>query len=209
MGSDPTGSRATPLIPRTTGAGERSPTAETLLLLVGVFLVQFPLSLVGLAGLFVLTPAFPVTPWTLVTSVYSHAGPIHLLGNAVVLAVVGPLVERVTSRWRYHLFFVTTGAVAGLAQVLVFPVTGTPGVLGASGAVFALAGYLVAGNVAATRILGALDRVADTGWASTAVLFVGSVLAAVALSGPNSAVVGHFTGLLVGLVAGRVRLLHV
>jgi len=209
MGADAVEPGTDPVFPRTTARGERSPTAETVLLLLGVFLLQVPLGLFGLGGLFVLTPAFPVTPWTLVTAVYSHAGPVHLLGNAVVLVAVGPLVERVTSRWRYHLFFVTTGAVAGLAQVMLFPVTGTPGVLGASGAVFALAGYLVAGNVVATRVLGALDRAAGTGWASTAVLLAVSVGLAVALSGPNSAVVGHVTGLLAGLVAGRARLLHV
>lgn len=192
-----------------TTRGEPSPTVETLAVLGGVFLLQFPLGLAGFVGVFALTPAFPAAPWTLVTSVYSHAGPLHLLGNAVVLAVVGPLVERVTSRLRYHLFFVTTGAVAGLAQITFVPVVGTRSVLGASGAIFALAGYLVTGNVVATRALGALDRATDAEWASTAVLLAVSVLLAVALSGPNSAVVGHFTGLFVGLATGRARLLHV
>jgi membrane associated rhomboid family serine protease len=196
-------------IPRTTARDERSPTVETLVVLGAVFLVQWPLSLVGLTGLFALSPAVIVAPWTLVTSTYSHAGPVHLLSNAVVLLAVGLVVERVTTRLRYHAFFVVTGAVAGLAQVFVWPVTGATGVLGASGAVFALLGYLVAGNVVADRLLGGLDRLADSGWASTLVLLAGALVLAVALSGPNSALVAHLVGLLVGLASGRARLLHV
>jgi membrane associated rhomboid family serine protease len=196
-------------IPRTTARNERSPTVETLGVLGAVFLVQWPLSLVGLTGLFALSPAVVVAPWTLVTSTYSHAGPGHLVSNAVVLVGVGLLVERATTRLRYHAFFVVTGAVAGLAQVFVWPVTGAAGVLGASGAVFALLGYLIAGNVAADRLLGGLDRLAGSGWASTLVLVGGAVVLAVVLSGPNSALIAHLVGLLCGLVAGRARLLHV
>lgn len=178
---------------------------ETLAVIAVSLVVKLPLDVVGLGGLFVLTPAFPVAPWTLVTSVYAHAGPVHLLGNAVVLVLVGPLVERTTSRGRYHLFFLVTGALAGLAQVLV---VGT-GVLGASGAVFALAGYLLAGNLVAGRLLNALERVAGDRRAELLAFLVASGLLAVALSGPNAALVGHFAGLFAGLVAGRARLLAV
>lgn len=197
------------LLPRTTVLNERSPTVETLCLFLGVFLVQFPLSVLGLTGLFALSPAFPAAPWTLVTSVYSHAGPGHLLSNAVVLAVVGLLVERVTTRLRFHLYFVTTGALSGLVEVTATAVTGPTAVLGASGAVFALLGYGVAANTLADRLLGLVDRTTDRRWASTAVLLVAAVVLAAALSGPGSAFVAHVTGLFVGLLAGGVRLLHV
>lgn len=196
-------------IPRTTARGERSPTVETLFVLGAVFLVQFPLSLVGLTGLFALSPAVVVAPWTLVTATYSHAGLGHLLGNALLLLVVGLLVERVTTRLRYHAFFVTSGAVAGLSQVAVGPLTGTAGVLGASGAVFALLGYAIAGNVVADRVLTAVDRLSDSRWATTVLLLAVALVLAVALSGPNSAVVAHVVGLLVGLASGQARLLHV
>jgi membrane associated rhomboid family serine protease len=196
-------------LPRTTARGERSPTVETLALMGGVFLVQFPLSLVGLAGPFALSPAFPAAPWTLVTSVYSHAGPGHLLGNAVLLAVVGLLVERVTTRLRFHAYFVATGATAGLVEVLAPSLTGPTAVLGASGAVFALLGYVVAGNVAADRLGSAVVRATGRAWADTALLAAVAVVVAVATTGPNSALLAHATGLLVGLLAGRGRLLHV
>jgi membrane associated rhomboid family serine protease len=197
------------LVPRTTARNERSPTVETLCVVLAVFAVQFPLSLLGLTGLFALSPAFPAAPWTLVTSVYSHAGPGHLLSNAAVLAVVGLLVERVTTRFRFHLYFVATGALAGLVEVVVSSVTGPTAVLGASGAVFALLGYGIAANAIADRVLALVDRTTDRRWASTAVLVAVALVLAAVMSGPNSAFVAHATGLFLGLVAGAVRLLHV
>lgn len=197
------------LLPRTTARGEPSPTLETAVALVAVFLVQFPLSALGFVGLFALTPLFVVQPWTLVTSVYSHAGPFHLLSNLLPLLLVGLLVERATTRLRFHAFFVTTGALAGLTQVLLGAFAGSGGVLGASGAVFALVGYAVTGNVVADRLLAGIDRLADAPWASTVALGAVALLGAIALSGPNSAVLAHLAGLAMGLVAGRVRLLRV
>lgn len=199
----------TDIIPNTTARGGRSPTIETIVLILGFFLVQFPLSVLGLTGLFALSPTFFVTPWTLVTSVYSHAGPVHLLSNLMVLVMVGLLVERTTTRLRYHLFFVATGAIAGLVQVFLFPVTGTAGVLGASGAIFALMGYLITGNVASGKLLDKVDDVAGTEWASTGILLVVGVVIAAFFSGPNTADIAHFTGLFLGLIAGKAKLLHV
>ena len=189
-------------VPRTTARGERSPTFETLVVLAGVFLVQVPLSLLGFP--LALSPAVFATPWTLVTATYSHVGLGHLLGNATLLVFVGFLVERVTTRVRYHAFFVTSGAIAGLGQVLV-----GSSVVGASGAIFALLGYAITGNVVADRVLSAVDRLSDSRWATTGLLLAVALVLAVALSRPNSAIVAHVLGLLVGLASGQVRLLHV
>jgi len=199
------------VVPRTTALGERSPTAETAALMVGVFLVQFPLTLVGLVGLFALSPTVVVQPWTLLTATYAHATPGHLVGNLLGLVLFGGLVERVSSRLRFHAFFVLTGALAGLAEVTLGSLLALSprGVLGASGAVFALLGYLITGNGVADRLLDALDRSTEAGWAVTAALVGVAALLAVVLSGPGTAVVGHAAGLALGLLAGRARLLHV
>ena len=199
------------LLPRTTARDERSPTAETAVVLLAFFLVQYPLTAVGLVGLFALSPLVVVEPWTLVTSVYAHATPGHLLGNLLALVLFGGLVERVTDRLRFHAFFLFTGMLAGVGEVLFGTLlTLQPrGVLGASGAVFALLGYAVAGNRVADGLLGALDRTVDSDGAVTVALAAVAVVVAVALSGPGSAVIGHVTGLGLGLFAGRVRLLHV
>jgi membrane associated rhomboid family serine protease len=210
--SDPAGgSDAGAILPRTTARGERSPTAETALLLVGAFLVQYPLSLLGLVGGFALGPAVVAAPWTLVTSTYAHAGPAHLLGNLLGLLLLGSLVERASSRARFHAFFVLTGALSGVAEVTIGSLLALDArvVLGASGAVFALLGYAVTGNALVDRVLDALDRATATR-GSVAVALVGvAVLVAVATSGPRTAVVGHAAGLTAGLLAGRRRLLHV
>ncbi|WP_318566967.1 rhomboid family intramembrane serine protease [Salinigranum marinum] len=198
------------LIPRTTARNERSPTAETAIVLIGFFLIQFPLTLLGLVGLFALSPLVFVEPWTLVTNVYAHASPGHLVGNLLGLILFGALVERVTSRRRFHAFFLLTGMLAGLAEVGAGTVlTVRPrGVLGASGAVFALMGYLITGNRVADGLLRRVDRVTESDRATTVVLISVAVILAILLSGPGSALIGHMTGLVLGLFAGRIRLLH-
>jgi len=199
------------VVPRTTALGERSPTVETALLTVGVFLIQYPLTLAGFVGLFALDPGFLRDPWTLLTSVYAHGSPGHLLGNLLGLALFGGVVERVSSRARFHAFVVLTGALSGVAEVTLGSVVALDprAVVGASGAVFGLLGYAITGNGLADRLLRALDRVTARRGVVTLVLVGVAVLVAVVTSGPRTAVVGHAAGLSIGLLAGRRRLLHV
>lgn len=181
------------------------PTVDLLLLFVSVFALQ---QLAGLFGVgvewFALATPF-ARPWTLVTSVYAHAGPGHLLANAVALAVVGPLVERRTTRLRFHAFFLTAGALAGAAEVTLGGLAGGDrGVIGGSGAVFALLGYLLAGNVVTARLL---DRIELPPRAQIGLFLAVAAVITVATAGPGVALIAHATGLLLGLLAGRVRLL--
>jgi len=184
----------------------RSPTLQTLVAFLAVFAVQLVTGLVGaMAFLFVLDPTVIARPWSLVASIYAHDGAAHLLANAVGLLVCGLLVERRTTRFRFHAFFVAAGATAGLAEVVFGGLLGgARGVLGASGAIFALAGYLLAGNVVSETLLDRLSRRVQ--------LLAFVVLAAVvtvATGAPGVALVAHFTGLVFGLLAGRRRLLDV
>ncbi|WP_144923820.1 rhomboid family intramembrane serine protease [Halorubrum salsamenti] len=84
--------------------------------------------------------------WTWVTSVLSHSpvGLYHIIGNSVVLFFFGPLVERAVGSRRFVGFFFASGILAGLGHVLFAIATGAPptGVLGASGAGFAILGVL-------------------------------------------------------------------
>jgi membrane associated rhomboid family serine protease len=199
------------LVPRTTARGERSPTVETAFVAVGVFLLQYPLSMLGLVGLFALDPGFLRDPWTLLTSVYAHAGVGHLLGNLLGLALFGGLVERVSTRARFHAFVVLTGALSGVAEVTLGSLVALDAraVVGISGAVFALLGYAITGNGLADRLLRALDRVTARRGAVTVGLVGLAVVVAVVTAGPRTAVVGHAAGLSMGLLAGRRRVLHV
>ena len=185
------------------------PTLQTFAVLVAVYLFQL---VAGLARtveylLFVLDPTVAARPWVLVTSVYAHSGFPHLLANVVALAVLGPLVARRTTALRYHAFFLTTGALSGLAEVYLGGIVGPPhAVWGASGAILAFLGYLLAGNVVSARVL---DRVGLSARAQLVLLGVVVVAVTLAASGPGSAVIGHATGLACGLAAGRLRVLDV
>ncbi|WP_128904174.1 rhomboid family intramembrane serine protease [Halorubrum amylolyticum] len=84
--------------------------------------------------------------WTWATSVLSHSRfqPFHIIGNSVVILFFGPLVERAVGSRRFAGFFFASGILAGLGHVLFAIATGAPttGVLGASGAGFAILGVL-------------------------------------------------------------------
>lgn len=188
----------------------RSPTLETLVVFLAVFAAQ---SLVGLVsqqlatGLFVLAPPLSVRPWTLLVSVYAHANVTHLVSNAVVLVLVGFAVERVTTKWRFHAFFAAVGMAAGAAQVLASGLVG-PGtaVLGASGAVFGLLGYLLAGNAVTGAVL---RRLPLGGRGRVALLLALAIGVTLLTARPGVALVAHFAGFVLGAVAGRAHLLRV
>ncbi len=97
-------------------------------------------------NLFVLRSDALGNVWTLVTSVFSHDPGIlfHIIGNSIVIFFFGPLVERAVGSKRFVGFFLVAGAAAGLGHVLFALGTGAPttGVLGASGAGFAILGVL-------------------------------------------------------------------
>ncbi|QGA81295.1 rhomboid family intramembrane serine protease [Halomicrobium sp. LC1Hm] len=193
-----------------------SPTVMTLAAFLAVFLCQELVSLVAgrvaMQSLFVLTTPVTHNPWTVVTSVYAHSGVSHLIANAVALAVVGILLERQTTPARFHAFFVVAGALSGLAEVWLAPLTGAVlggagqvSVLGGSGAVFALAGYLLTSNRLTDRVVGTIQLSPRLQLAAFAAI---AVVVTLATARPQVALVAHFTGLLLGLVAGRVHVLR-
>ncbi|CAI49953.1 probable rhomboid family protease [Natronomonas pharaonis DSM 2160] len=182
------------------------PTLQALAACVVVFLLQQAGGAVGLGdAVFALALPLSSQPWTLVVSVYAHGGLTHLLANAVALVLIGPLVARVTTPARFHAFFIITGALAGIAQVLVLMPFGGGAVLGASGAIFALFGYLLVGNRGTGRLL---SVVALGTRGKLVVLAVLAALLTAATATPGAALVAHFVGFVLGAAAGGSRLLH-
>ncbi len=185
------------------------PALQTLVVIGVVFLLQ---QVTGLLGglqyvLFVLDVTVAVRPWSAVSHVYAHAGLGHLLANAVGLALAGSLVARRTTTLRFHAFFVTVGGLAGLAQVFLGGLLGTAaGVVGASGAIFGLFGYLLTGNPVAA---GLFDWLALSLRAQVALFLVVAALVTLLTASPRAALVGHAVGFALGLAAGRVRVLDV
>ncbi|MFC7227483.1 rhomboid family intramembrane serine protease [Salinirubellus salinus] len=183
------------------------PTVQTALACLGVFVVQSVLGVLGVGvGAFALSLPLWVRPWTLVLATYAHVGVAHLVANLLALVLVGLVVERGTTPLRFHAFFLLAGALAGVAELLVAALfAGGTAVVGASGAVFALLGYALAGN----RAVGAVGRRVRLDRSLTLGLYVAVALVlTIATAGPGLALVAHFTGLLLGLLAGRRRLLQ-
>ncbi len=83
--------------------------------------------------------------WTLVTSMFIHAGLFHLLMNVSALSIGAPVYRRLGRGLRGTLLFFflyfTCGLVGGLAFVALNP-QGTIPAVGASGAIFGLWGAL-------------------------------------------------------------------
>ncbi|MBP8925540.1 MAG: rhomboid family intramembrane serine protease [Pseudomonadales bacterium] len=73
--------------------------------------------------------------WTsLFSSMFMHAGWLHLLGNLWFLWVFGDNVEDVMGAPRYLLFYLLAGLAAAVAQILTDPASTVP-MVGASGAI--------------------------------------------------------------------------
>lgn len=80
---------------------------------------------------------------TLVTSMFLHAGVLHIAGNMLYLFIFGPAVEQRLGHVRYLVFYLSAGVIAGLATVAMDPGSQLA-VIGASGAIAGVLGaYLM------------------------------------------------------------------
>jgi membrane associated rhomboid family serine protease len=98
-----------------------------------------------LFGYRALSPGLAIIPsWaTIFTSMFLHAGWLHLGGNMLFLWIFGNNVEDLLGRARFLLLFLASGAVAALIQALSAAHSPVP-MLGASGAVAGVLGaYLM------------------------------------------------------------------
>jgi membrane associated rhomboid family serine protease len=80
---------------------------------------------------------------TLFTSMFLHAGWLHLGGNMLFLWIYGDNLEEEMGHFGFLVFYLACGAVAGLAQALPDPGSPIP-MVGASGAIGGvMGGYLL------------------------------------------------------------------
>jgi len=78
-------------------------------------------------------------PLTLVTSLFLHAGWLHILGNMLYLFIFGPAVEERMGHLRFLCFYLAAGIAAGVAMIAMGPESRVP-VIGASGAIAGVLG---------------------------------------------------------------------
>jgi membrane associated rhomboid family serine protease len=94
----------------------------------------------GLNG-YASTQGFP-EPLTLLTSQFIHGGFLHIGGNMLFLWIFGNNVEDKLGHWKFLLFYLLCGALAGLCQWYVGPFSTLPS-LGASGAIAGVMGAYI------------------------------------------------------------------
>ena len=79
--------------------------------------------------------------WRLVTAVFVHIGIIHIASNMYVFWGLGLIAERLLGRWNFLATYLLTGIAGNVLTLLLKPnIVGA----GASGAIFGLAGVLIA-----------------------------------------------------------------
>lgn len=76
---------------------------------------------------------------TLVTSLFLHAGLLHIAGNMLYLFIFGPAVEERLGHLRFLWFYLLSGIAAGLAMIAMGP-DSRVAVIGASGAIAGVLG---------------------------------------------------------------------
>jgi rhomboid protease GluP len=140
-------------------------------------------------------------PWRMLASNYVHGGIIHIALNMWCLWNLGLLAERVFDPWTYVLTYTFCGLAGSLSSLWWHPIA--VGV-GASGAIFGLAGALIA-----ALYLGHLpiSKQAIQGTLKSLLIFAGyNLFFGAAIPGiDNSA---HIGGLLAGLALGAVLAKH-
>jgi membrane associated rhomboid family serine protease len=108
-----------------------------LLLFIATLIEQDLILLLGLAP-----ASFWDRPWTLVTNLFIHASMWHILGNMITLYFFGGFLSRLIGTKKFLLVYFGGGILGNILYLLLAPSPYSVAV-GASGAIFALAGVLV------------------------------------------------------------------
>lgn len=133
----------------------------------------------------------PLTYVRFVGHVFGHAGIDHLIGNLMLLLVVGPLLEEKYGSLDLICVIAITAIVTGLVNYIFFPhVT----MLGASGVVFA---FILLSSITCTR-----DGSIPLTFILVAVLYIGREVWQGIFVQDNVANLAHIIGGIVGAILG-------
>lgn len=179
-----------------------NPAIQTLSIMSVVSIVGWT-AFMGAGGViepFVMNTPLNENPESLIIAIYSHSSPQHLISNAILIGLVGGIISYSSSWIRFHLFFILTGLLAGTTQLVVMEYYGTaPPTLGSSGAGFALLGYLAIANPIGDYL---------SGKAIIGLVVIGASVLTIYFSASESAILAHFSGAILGMLAGRFHLLN-
>ena len=149
---------------------------------------------------------------TIVTGMFLHGGPLHLLGNMLYLWIFGDNIEDRLGHGRFVVFYLVCGAVAALGQGVIDPRSTVP-MIGASGAISGVLGaYLVLYPRAKVLVLSLVFLITTVRVPALVVLgiwFVGQLLSSLMASpgsGGGVAFAAHVGGFVAGVLLIRVFL---
>ncbi len=159
--------------------------------------MDFPLRELVLWGANVGALTFSGEWWRLLTNVFVHGGLLHIAFNMWCLWNLGQLCESLYGRWTYAVIYLICGLGASLASGAWHPYTPS---VGASGAIFGLAGALIAAfklgefSVPRSALSGTLR--------SLGAFVIYNLIFGFALPGIDNT--AHIGGLITGLIVGAL-----
>jgi membrane associated rhomboid family serine protease len=150
------------------------------------------------------TPAPLILP--LITSLFLHAGWLHIAGNMLFLLIFGDNVEDRLGHMGFLLFYVFCGLVGVVTQTVVDPTSTVP-MIGASGAIAGvMAAYLVFFPLARVRTLLLVILIDLPAWLLIGLWIIVQAFSGVAVFGVTSDTTGgvayfaHLGGFAAGLI---------
>jgi membrane associated rhomboid family serine protease len=138
---------------------------------------------------------------SLISSMFMHAGPIHLIGNVLILYLLGlPLEERIGTR-NWGIIYFVTGIVATLSFFLLH-MDSDSHLLGASGAIFGIGGafLILYPRDKIPMILGFFFTTRAPVWLAVGLMFAVESLLVFYEGIDNVAHIAHIGGIVCGIV---------
>lgn len=174
----------------------QSPALNPVLVIISLNILIFIFTLINQAGTYQLLALRPADvasqPWTILTSIFVHAGLSHVFFNMLTLYFFGTFLTNLVSNRKFLLVYFGGGLLGSIMFILLAP--GFATVVGASGAIFAVGGALAVLSPN-TRVL-IYFFIPVPLWA--AVIFGFIIMSFV----PGIAWQAHLGGLIFGLAAG-------
>ena len=137
--------------------------------------------------------------WRMLTSLFLHYGPLHLLFNLYALLVIGPGLERIIGSIRFAVFYLLAGLGSGAGVLLLkwSAVYRAEPLVGASGCIMGIVGVW-AGYLLRHR------HEPFAGRRLKNILLIVAIQTAFDLSTPQISMAAHLSGLATGVVLGLI-----
>lgn len=189
------------------------PTAAVLVIIalnIAMFVAELalggstnPNTLRRLGGLDLFAVRFEGEYWRLLTSLFLHYGPLHLIFNLYALSVIGPGLEQALGSIRFGICYLLSGLGSSVGVLLTrgLGLNRVEQLVGASGCVLGLVGVW-AGLLLHQRDAPLAGRRLKT------ILAIVAIQTAFDLSTPQISMAAHLSGLVTGLMLGLVLVIR-